>query len=154
MHSFDIQPFVGALPIRFGMTRLEVHEFLSTPEASQPIWDGSGTTDFWSQSRIIVGYDNNGIVKHVGFRPGGCNLSLSGALIWSIEEQTDPNFQLLRIDAAPVESLGILIYPAIGISTTGYHDGDENQLCIAVSPAGTWDDVVKTADRPDLSKYR
>ena len=60
---------------------------------------------------------------------------------------------LLRRDPAPVESLGILIYPALGICTSGYHDGDEAQLALTASPIGTWDDVVKDAERPDLGKY-
>ena len=43
--AFDIEPFVGALPVRFGMNRSEVHRLLGGPEASHPIWDQSGTTD-------------------------------------------------------------------------------------------------------------
>jgi hypothetical protein len=151
--SFNIEPFVGALPVRFGMHRTAVHRLLGPPEASHPIWDGSGTTDYWNQSRINVGYDNDGVVKHVGFCPGGCELSVCGTLLWSLDEQPDPNPHLLRRDPAPVESVGILIYPALGISTSGYHDGDEAQLALTASPAGTWDDVVKDAERPDLSKY-
>jgi hypothetical protein len=152
--AFDIEPFVGALPVRFGMRRSEVHCLLGPPEASHPIWDGSGTTDYWNKSRINVGYDNDGVVKHVGFCPGGCELSLRGTRLWSLEDQPDPNPYLLRLDPTPVESVGILFYPALGISTSGYHDDDEAQLALTASPAGTWDDVVKEAKRPDLSRYR
>jgi hypothetical protein len=151
--AFNIEPFIGALPVRFGMHRSEVHRLLGAPEASQPIWDRSGTTDFWNESRINVGYDNAGIVKHVGFGPGGCELALCGTSLWSLDKQPDPNPELLRRDPAPVESVGIMIYPALGISTSGYHDGDEAQLALTVSPSGTWDEVVKDAARPDLSKY-
>jgi hypothetical protein len=42
---------------------------------------------------------------------GGCELSVSGTLLWSMEEQPDPNPHPLRRDSAPVESDGILIYP-------------------------------------------
>src|SRR5262245_48760965 len=141
MQSFNIEPFVGAHPVRFGMSRAEVLRLLGTPESSYPIWDGSGTTDHWHKLGINVGYDNDRVVMHVGFRPGGCELYLRGNLLWSAEEQPDPNEKLLRIDPAPVQSVGILIYPALGISTSGYHNGDENQLSLAVSPVGTWDDV-------------
>jgi hypothetical protein len=152
--AFNIEPFVGALPVRFGMHRSEVHRLLGPPEASHPIWDESGTTDYWNHSRINVGYDNAGIVMHVGLCPGGCELSLRGTLLWSLEHQPDPNPPLLRLDPTPVESVGILIYPALGISTTGYHDDDESQLAVTASPSGTWDDVVKRAGCPRLSKYR
>src|SRR5215831_15641166 len=121
--SFNIEPFVGALPVRFGMRRSEVHRLLGPPEASNPIWNRSGTTDYWNQSRINVGYDNDGVVNHVGFRPGGCDVSVCGTLLWSLDQQPDPNPDLLRRDPAPMESVGILIYPTLGICTTGYHDG-------------------------------
>ena len=152
--AFNIEPFVGALPVRFGMHRPEVHHMLGQPEASHPIWDRSGTIDYWNESRINVGYDNAGIVRHVGFCPGGCELSVCGTLLWSLDEQPDPNPHLLRRDPAPVESVGILTYPALGISTSGYHDGDEAQLALTASSIGTWDDVGKDAEHPDLSKYK
>jgi hypothetical protein len=34
---------------------------------------------------------------------------------------------------AAVESVGIRIYPAPGISTSGYHDGDEAQPALTAS---------------------
>ncbi len=86
-------------------------------------------------------------------RREGKGSSLRGERLRSLEEQPDPNLHLLRRDPASVESVGILIYPALGISTTGYRDGDEAQLSLTASPIGTWDDVVKNAQRPDLSKY-
>jgi hypothetical protein len=89
--AFDIEPFVGALPVRFGMHRSEVHRLLGPPEASHPTWDRSGITDYWNTSRINIGYDNDRVVKHVGFCPGGCELSLRGTRLWSLEDRPDPN---------------------------------------------------------------
>jgi hypothetical protein len=152
--SFDIEPFVGALPIRFGLHRADVHRLLGEPEASHPIWNSSGTSDFWLRSSFNVGYGNDDIVNHIGFSPGGCELSLCGTLIWSLAKQPDPNPQLLQYDPMPVESYGILTYLTLGISTSGYHDGDEEQLSLTVSPIGTWDGLIKDVHRPDLSKYQ
>lgn len=152
--TFDIEPFVGAHPVQFGMQRADVHHVLGPPEASHPIWDKSGTTDFWNESRINVGYTNEGVVNHVGFCPGGCTLLLRGVQLWSLAGQPDPNPALLRLEPTPLESVGILIFPALGVSTSGYHDGDEAQLSVTVSPAGRWDDVVKQARRPNLGRYR
>jgi hypothetical protein len=155
MHvAFDIEPFVGALPVRFGMHRDEVHSLLGRPEASRPHWNKSGTTDYWNESRINVGYGNGGTVMHVGFGPGGYALSLSGRQLWSIAEQPDPNPLLLQLDPTPLESVGILIFSALGVSTSGYHDDDEAQLSVTASPAGTWDDVLKKARPPNLERYR
>jgi hypothetical protein len=152
--AFDIEPFVGALPVRFGMNRDEVHASLGRPEASRPIWNKSGTTDYWNKARINVGYDNAGTVTHAGFGPGGYTLSLRGRQLWSIAEQPDPNPLLLLLDPTPLESVGILIFPAIGISTSGYHDDDDAQLSVTASPPGAWDDVLKKARPPNLERYR
>lgn len=150
---FNIEPFVGALPVRFGMDRSAVHRLLGSPEASYPTWDGSGLTDYWHESCINVAYGDEETVNHVGFCPGGYELSVCGTLLWSPEEQPDPNRDLLQRDPFPVESVGILIYPILGISTSGYHDDDDAQLSLTASPLGTWDDVIRDAERPDLSKY-
>jgi hypothetical protein len=154
MFSFNIEPFVGALPIRFGMNRARVHELLGIPEASHPIWNRSGTTDYWNESRVNVAYDNHEIVKHVGLSPGGCKLFIRGTVLWSTEAQPDPNWELLHLDPAPLETVGILVFTALGISTGGYHDGDDAQRSLTVSPAGTWDEILSDAKRPDLEKYR
>lgn len=152
--AFDIVPFVGALPVRFGMSRAEVHRLLGPPDASHPIWDGEGTTDSWIDPRFNIGYDGGQAVNHVGFCPGGCDLALCGVPLWSQIEQPDPNSALLRLDPTPLEMVGILFYPALGISSAGYHDGDESQLSLTTSPAGTWDDFLGEGCRPDLSRYK
>jgi len=152
--AFNIEPFVGAHPIRFGMSRAEVHQLLGEPESSQAVWGGSGTTDFWNESRISVGYDTDGIVNHVGFVPGGCELQLLNAPLWSLDMQPDPNPELMRRDMTPVESVGILYFRDLGISTTGYHDDDENQRALSVMPHGAWDVVDSPCVEPSLKKYR
>jgi hypothetical protein len=151
--AFDIEPFVGAHPIRFGMSRMEVHQLLGQPESSQTVWDGNGTIDYWNGSLVNIGYDLTEMVNHIGFAPGGCELRLLDSLLWTTVNQPDPNPELLRRDADSVESVGILYFRDLGISTTGYHDDDVSQRAIAVSPRGAWDDVLPRSLRPDLQKY-
>jgi hypothetical protein len=150
---FDIEPGVGALPIRFGMHRNEVHSLLGSPEQSQTIWDNSGTADFWLRSSVNVGYDNDGIVSHVGFRPGKSELFLGGSMLWSATEHPDPNPALLGVDTAPVELLGFLVFNRLCVTTTGYHDDDESQRALTVYPPGKLDKHLADARTPDLSRY-
>jgi hypothetical protein len=81
-------------------------------------------------------------------------LSLRDRQLWSIAEQPDPNPLLLHLDPTPLESVGILIFPGLGVSTSGYHDDDEAQLSVTASRAGTWDEILKKARPPNLEKYR
>jgi hypothetical protein len=131
------------------MPRARVVELLGQPEASHPAWDGNGTTDYWNESRINVGYDRHGAVVHIGFSPGGAVLTLRGNPLWSAEEQADPNPALLRLEPSPVESVGILIFPSLGVSTSGYHDDAPSQFSLKTSPAKSWDDTLADARTPD-----
>jgi hypothetical protein len=154
MLTFDVKPFVGALPIRFGMSRLEVHRILGNPESSYPIWDKSGTSEYWLEFRICVGFDLVGQVMHVGFtRPDCFSMVLFDATVWSLEV-ADPNPVLLQFDGSPVEDLGILVFTNIGIATTGFHDDDEHQRALTVFPHGAYDKFLATANAPDLRKYQ
>jgi hypothetical protein len=155
MRAFDLSPFVGALPIAFGMTRDDVHAILYLPDSSSPIWDKSGTCDRWHTLRMNVGYDNSGIVNHVGFGPGGVILRILGSELWTDANQPDPNPTLLKLDPNPLERVGFLFFTRLGIKTAGYHDDDdESQRAITVNPRGTHDDFLKRASSPDLSRYK
>jgi hypothetical protein len=152
--AFDIEPSVGALPVRFGMHRDEVHALLGKPDVSRPVRCNTGIADYWRRSPVNVRYDTGGAVQHVGFVPGGFNLSLRGLRLWSLMEQPDPNPVLLRLDPTPLDCLGILVFPALGISTSGYHDDDDAQRSVTISSTGTWDKALQTGRRPNLEKYR
>jgi hypothetical protein len=157
MLTFDIEPYVGALPISFGMDRAKVHTLLGTTRVAGK-WDakdpGSASDSFGKLLEINVGYDNDRRVDHVGFSPGDFfALSLLGSAIWTPSEHPDPNPVLLRFDPAPLERLGFLVFTRLGVTTTGYHDDDKAQYALTVFPRGEWDRYLVKATRPDLSRY-
>ena len=57
MHSFDILPFFGPLPIAFGMTQVEVHALLSVPQDVSPPTRWRGISDSWDDGNIQEGND-------------------------------------------------------------------------------------------------
>jgi hypothetical protein len=151
---FNIQPFTGALPITFGMHRDEVYRLLGPPESSFPIWDGSGVSEHYDQSRYNVGYDNAGAVNHLGFSPGGAELSIQGRAIWTLEEQPDPNPALIALDPEPVEVVGFWLFLRIGVTSTGYHDDDPSQRAVTVFPRGSKAQLLPGAKPADTSRYQ
>jgi hypothetical protein len=154
MRSFDIHPYLGALPITFGMTRAEVHALLGAPEVSFPpsAWF-NGISDSWEGGNPSIGYDEQETVNHIGFGPGDFSLLLAGSPLWPASEHPDPNPALLRLDPSPIEALGDLMFDRIGVTTTGYHDEDEDSLAIAVYPQGAKDEFLKKGKVPDLGRY-
>ena len=153
MRSFDILPFVGPLPIAFGMTRAEVHALLGVPQVESPPTQWRGVSNSWDDGKIQVGYDGGMTVNHVGFGPGDFLLLLNGSLLWSPQGHPDPNPSLLRLDPNPMEVLGFLVFDRVGVTTTGYHDDGENDLAITAYPREAWDKFLEKGVAPDLSRY-
>ena len=154
MIDLDIQPYLGALPLEFGMPRAEIHALLGTPWRSMPIWNRTGITDYWLQATLNAGFGVDGLLKHVGCAAGPFTLRLHGHVLWSPELHPDPNPALLRYDPAPVTALGFLVFPALGVTTTGFHDDDPAQEALTVFPRGAWDKHLAQATTPDLQRYR
>jgi hypothetical protein len=154
MSSFDIWPYVGALPLAFGIPRVEVHALLGRPEFTSPPTEWRSLCDSWEGATIQVGYDTESKLNHVGFGPGTFSLLLQGSEFWSASEHADPNPFLLRFDPDPLEILGFLIFDRIGVTTTGYHDDDDNDRAITVYPRGAWDKFLKKGIAPNLTRYK
>lgn len=152
---FDIQPYAGALPITFGMTREQVHQLLGEPESIHPVWDGSGVSEHYNAARYNIGYNNSGMVDHLGFSPGGAELAVLGRPIWTNECQPDPNPVLLALDPAPLEFVGFWFFLDIGVTTTGYHDDDPSQRAVTVFMRnGKSAELLAEAKPADTGRYR
>jgi hypothetical protein len=76
MRSFDIRPYLGALPIIFGMTRAEVHALVGVPHVSSPPTPWRGISDSWEGGNPSIGYDEKETVTHIGFGPGDFSLGV------------------------------------------------------------------------------
>jgi hypothetical protein len=148
MMTFDIVPFVGPLPIRFGMSRSEVTALLGPPIISNKQLERWG-----ANSSVNVGYDKYDNVYEIVMTPDGYQLRLDGALVWDENKTVDPNPLLLSLDSAPLERVGFLVFTKLGIATTGFHDDDPGQFAITLYPAHSWDDLLKKGRAADLSRY-
>jgi len=149
MISFDIHPFEGAGPIKFGTSRSRVLEILSAPRRERLREDSWGPL-----SNINVGYNEEGKVCEVGLRPGDFELRFNGRLIWSPDRHPDPNPIFLVLDPEPLERVGFLVFTKLGVATVGYHDDDPAQFAVSIYQEGAWDELLVKARRPDLDKYK
>jgi hypothetical protein len=148
--SLDIRPFEGALPITFGMPRGRVIEILGNPDFSNKDGDNWGTL-----LEINIGYDQHGVVDHIGLGGRGDNeLRFEGQILWSSNQHPDPNPTFLAFDPEPLERVGFLYFTKLGIATTGYHDDDPHQQAISIYPRGAKDEFLLRAKKPGLDKYK
>ena len=152
--TFEIRPFEGALPILFGMPRDEVHDILGSPEILGTLRSIKATSDDWMRYGLNVRYHLEGGVAHLGFRPGHCELRLADRVLWTPDENVDPNWTLLSLDPAPREILDFLVFTKLGVTTTGYHKGDASQRALGVFSHGEWDLFLEHSTEPDLTRYK
>ena len=153
--KFDIDPYRGALPILFGMSRDEVRHLLGTPGASARESAGHGMFDYYSE--FNVGYDDSHLVNHVGLGPIGAELMIQGRPIWDGIHPSDPNPILLALDPNPLESAGIWLFLKLGVTSSGFHDDDDGQRAVTAFSrtaliALTASDIVRLHPA-DTSKY-
>jgi len=153
-HEFDIVPYIGALPIQFGMPAEDVHSLLGAPQRISKLWDKSGFSHSWTDPDLNIGFTNSNVVNHIGFVPNGISVSLNGTVVWKANSSVDPNLVLLEYDANPRECVGFLVYLNLGITTTGFHDDDPSQNALCVFERGAYDNLLRKATTPDLTRYR
>ena len=151
---FDVRPFEGALPIRFGMLREDVHRLLGSPANHFQHTHMPGSCDLFPKVGCNVGYDASGVVTEVVVLPKADGLTIDGRAVWGMGVVTDPNFGLLDLDPAPVAAVGSWFFLRLGVSTCGFHDDDLSQAAVHVWPRGGYDEVIEDAEPADTAKYR
>jgi hypothetical protein len=131
--AFDLIPYVGSLPIRFGMTPAEVREALGEPDSVTSNRKGE-RDERRGETNVRYGSNNQNVVE-LAFGPHVPVLYKGVSLF----EDPRALATLARDDPAPVEVLGFLLFLGLGIALTGVHDRDPNQLAISVFERGRWD---------------
>jgi len=136
-----IEPYVSAGSFKFGASYDEIVAVLGEPRSTEK--DGSG--------EMIVRYDGFGAtisshgVVEVYFLPDA-DVWLSGIDIFG-----DPGaFQsVCALDGDPKETVGVIVLLKLGITMTGFHDGDASQLAITAFEKGRMDEL-----RGQMQDYR
>jgi hypothetical protein len=131
--SFEIVSYLGAKPLLFGMTQDQVEALVGPPQMIRhDFGETNALYEFFS-----VRYSKQGkTMVEVGFSKP-VNVTILG-----INPFTQKNGfrDLLREDSCPYESYGFIVLLNLGITLTGFHDNDPNQLAITAFTRGRWDD--------------
>jgi len=127
----EIESYASAGPLKFGMGYDDVKSSLGEPLSQE-------------KSRLgdtIVRYDGFGAtvadtgVVEAYFLPT-TEVSVSGVEVY---EDAHAFQKLCALDGAPKEFLGFIILLKLGITLTGFHDGDQSQKAITAFARGRWD---------------
>lgn len=135
MTVFTFEPFMGPLPIRFGMCPEEVAAVVGVPERTFPDAFGNRTE---SRRGYSVGYDaTSGRLNEVVLSKG--ELFFHGVDLFCV---TDVISFLRKYDPHPQVAVGMIFFPKLGLRLSGFHDGDERQKAIGLTTMGHWDEFA------------
>jgi hypothetical protein len=128
---FDIEPYEGPIPLRFGASEAEVVELLGEPRGKSTNFRRERIFDY---DHMNVGFGKDGNVIHVGFLPEA-DVVFQGRKLF--ERGTFE--EILKLDGTPMEVVGFVVLLNLGIAFSGFHDSDEVQKAVTVFVRGTYD---------------
>jgi hypothetical protein len=131
--SFHLTPYVGVNDVRFGMQPAEVSLLLGPPDVVD--LNGLGELDqCHGLLRVAFGAHDEGVVEF-GLTPT-CSVIIDGV---SLFDADDPIAVLIQFDPDPRLLFGFLVFQAIGITLTGFHDADVSQRAVCLFARGRFD---------------
>jgi len=131
--SFHLRPYVGVNDVRFGMRPAEVSALLGSPNVVDS--NAFGEIDqHHGALRVAFGVHDEGAVEF-GLTPA-CNVFIGGV---SLFDSDDPIAVLVQLDSDPRLLFGFLVFQSIGITLTGFHDGDTSQRAACLFARGRFD---------------
>lgn len=135
--KFEIESFVGALPLRFGMNPDEVVSVIGEPETRGLHFLGGLNFSYYAPGLALnVGFDkDSGLATHFGFG------RLSSVSFKGLDVFGDPVAwkSIVRMSSDCHEWVGLVILCDLGIQLSGFHDDDVSQLGIVTFPQGRYD---------------
>ena len=133
--SFEIISYVGVKPLLFGMTRSQVEALVGPPGILTKTFPGNANASYES---FNIGYSKQDRkLIHIGFLPTA-EVTIRGMNPFT---QKSAFRNLVRQDSCPYEYVGFIILLDLGITLTGFHDNDPNQLAITAFARGGFDDM-------------
>jgi hypothetical protein len=131
---FTIVPYLSVGPLYFGDTVSAVIETLGEPIRRSRNARGETDLQFGDCSVRFDAKDH--ILVEVGF---SARASVRIGDIDVFTSQTALTDLITAEGCEPFEYAGFLIFPKLGITLTGMHDGDQSQLALTAFAKGRWD---------------
>jgi hypothetical protein len=139
----DLVPFNRLGPVRFGESPENVAEILGPPANTRVTKKGE-VEEERDLIRISYAGEEAPRVVEVSVIPPA-EVAVGGRVIrWDFETLD----WLLSLESKPMELVGFLLLPQLGIAITGLHDQDPSQRAITAFQEGRWDHL-----RPEMKPF-
>lgn len=142
MSIYDIRPYESAGPLVLGMRPEEVHTILGKPRNSSKSRRGE-RSDTYPQLTATYDKDSERLIE-LGI---GVQVDVRFRGIQLFTDPTALDF-LVAADGAPLEAVGFILFPSLGIVLGDFDSDQENERVVSIFGRGRWDDVS------DMTPYR
>ncbi|QJQ00521.1 hypothetical protein C798_09820 [Herbaspirillum rubrisubalbicans Os34] len=142
MQEHIITSYVGVGPLKFGMTRDEVHQILGEPLSVDKSWCSEELTEYWSENGLQLTYsETDERLLEISLYPNLQNVQLNGLKLFEVPGRYA--FKVLHDwDDAPLAIAGATIFLKLGLAAGGFLHDDDDDKAIAVFAKGRWDDFA------------
>lgn len=141
MKKLEIQPYIGVGVLRFGMNQDAIAQLIGAPTRQKKGFSGE-LTEYRRENGLLTTYDKNTHeLVEIGLSRNILELEYQNSEIFSSPPMAILS-ELVKLDGRPYESLGFIVLLNLGITLTGFHDGDVNQKAVTVYAQGRCDDFL------------
>jgi len=145
--KFEIYPLIGVGDIKFGMTSDQVADLIGLSDDYDIDESNSERREYRRDNGFQAVYSaRTKKLVEMGFSSNILELSFNDIYVFS-KPEADVVKQLIIIDQNPYILFGFIVLNKLGLTLTGFHDGNKNQKAVTVFSEGRWDSM-KTFFKP------
>jgi len=140
MREHIVISYVGVGPLRFGMTRDEVHQLIGNPLSIDKSGGSEELTEYWSNNGLQLTYSEmDETLLEISLYPNLQNVQLNGLNLFEVPGTHA--FKLLHDwDNAPLTIFGVSIFLKLGLAVNGFLHDDDGAKSVTAFAKGRWDD--------------
>jgi hypothetical protein len=140
MQEHIIMSYVGVGPLKFGMTRQEVHQILGEPLSVDKSWYSEELTEYWSENGLQLTYsETDERLLEISLYPNLPNVQLNGLKLFEVPGRYA--FKVLHDwDNAPLSRTGTSVFLKLGLAAGGFLYDDDDTKSVTAFAKGRWDD--------------
>ncbi|MDR9835752.1 hypothetical protein [Herbaspirillum huttiense] len=140
MREHIIMPYVGIGPLRFGMTRDEVHQLIGDPLSIDKSWCSEELTEYWNNNGLQLSYSEmDETLLEISLYPNLHNVQLNGLNLFEV-----PGTHAFKVlhdwDNAPLTIAGVSIFLKLGLAVNGFIHDDDGAKSVTAFAKGRWDE--------------
>jgi hypothetical protein len=140
MQEHIITPYVGVGPLKFGMTRGDVHKILGAPLSSKKSRFSNESKEFWSENGLQLTFSGTDeSLLEIGLYPNLPDVEFNGLKLFEVPGG-DAFKALHDLDDAPLTKAGATIFLKLGLAVGGFLHNDDSDKSVTVFAKGRWDE--------------